>query len=207
MSSTLAQSSTHAHEIHSDVKHINPSPPRPLQTVPGGARQRRGSAGRADGHLQPAVRQLHPAAAAAGASTGQRGGKKGRWVGGMCWDGEALLQIYGNRCIFRLLQAWQNNSEGTFRKMLLWVVQRRLRAKCEFTCGASKSVCVLYSMLCVHRVCIFDKHHHNWRLIDLVWFNKHHRPFSDVNSDDLKIKFFIFAPFLLTSSVRKSCMQ
>lgn len=49
-----------------------------LQVVPRGASSGGGSAGRADIHLRPAPRQLHPAAAAAGATAGQGGGEKGR---------------------------------------------------------------------------------------------------------------------------------
>lgn len=73
--------------------------PTHVQVVSRGARQCRGSAGRADGHLQPAVRELHPAAAAAGAATGQRGGEKGRFSGEMCCDAHSALQVHQQTCV------------------------------------------------------------------------------------------------------------
>lgn len=46
--------------------------------------------------------------------------------------------------------------------------------------------CVLYSMVCVHRVCICDNHP---LLFMNLWFNKQQQPCSDVYSDNLKIQF------------------
>lgn len=83
-------------------QHLNPTrsnlPLCALQAVPRGVRSCGGSAGRADVHLQPAVQQLHPAAAAAGAATGQRGGEKGKLVGG---TGQVRLPICDNNVIFK----------------------------------------------------------------------------------------------------------
>lgn len=103
---------------------------------------------------------------------------------------------YMTKNVFLAFASWTKCCcDGTFIKCCF---ESEYACKLSVSSCVGQQECVLYSMLCVHRVCIFDKRHHYLRvsLIDLVWFNKHHRPYSDVYSGDLKMTFSIFGAFV-----------